>query len=145
MEANYSWWCGWVIVYLECTNNNRTETVVELFQSATRLYGVQSRVRADRGAENTAVARYMVLQRGSERGSFISGRSVHNHCIERMWRDVFNGCTVLYLRRPSAMKYICIAFIIIFIPRINKSLSEFSHGTVILSLLLKILHHTNCG
>ena len=52
------------------------QTVLELFQSATRLYGVPSRVRADRGGENTAVARYMVLLRGSGQGSFISGPSV---------------------------------------------------------------------
>ena len=85
-----------LIVFLKCANNNRASTVLELFQSATRQYGIPSRVRADKGGENARVADFMVMQRGTGRGSFISGCSVHNQRIECLQRDVFNSCTVLY-------------------------------------------------
>lgn len=50
------------------------------------------------GGENFGVAEFMFSQphRGIEKSSVIMGRSVHNQRIERLWRDIFQGCTGLY-------------------------------------------------
>ncbi|XDV17579.1 hypothetical protein PO909_023414 [Leuciscus waleckii] len=73
------------IMYLRANNNNRAATVL----------GLPHRVRSDKGGENVEVARFMLEhpERGSERNSFITGKSVHNQRIERLWRDVW--CCVL--------------------------------------------------
>ena len=63
-----------LITFLRVSGNNRAETVFSAFCGAIAEYGLPSRVRTDRG------------------GSIITGRSVHNQRIERLWRDLFSGC-----------------------------------------------------
>ena len=44
-----------LIIYLTCATNNRSETVVDLFQSGINSFGIPSRVRTDHGGENVGV------------------------------------------------------------------------------------------
>uniref|UniRef100_A0A3Q3EWE3 Integrase core domain-containing protein n=1 Tax=Labrus bergylta TaxID=56723 RepID=A0A3Q3EWE3_9LABR len=71
------------------TTDNTALTVLTNFVRATCLYGLPSRVRSDRGGENTLVALLMNLLQGQGHAGHIAGQSVHNQRIERLWRDVF--------------------------------------------------------
>lgn len=77
-----------MIVFLQASTNNRASTVLQYFQSAVEHYNLPSRVRSDLGMENIEVARFMLQERGLNRGSHITGKSVHNQRIERLWCDV---------------------------------------------------------
>ncbi|XP_077057346.1 uncharacterized protein LOC143710231 [Siphateles boraxobius] len=78
-----------LITYLNCNTNNCASTVLSQFIQATCLYGLPSRVRSDHGGENLQVALFINLVQGLQRRSHITGESVHNQRIERLWRDVF--------------------------------------------------------
>ena len=84
------------IIYLRVNNNNRATTVLSCFQQATVEWGHPSRVRADNGGENVAVGDYMVWFRGENRGSFLTGPSVRNTRIERLWRDVVESVVCVF-------------------------------------------------
>lgn len=78
-----------VITYLKASTDNTALTVLDGFVRATCQYGLPSRVRSDFGGENTLVALLMILLNGDGRGSHLTGPSIHNQRIERLWRDVF--------------------------------------------------------
>lgn len=82
-----------VIVYLQCSISNRSEVVVSAFATACEHYGLPSRVRSDHGGENMLVGLFMNVMHGTSRNSFLTGRSVHNQRIERLWRDVHKEVT----------------------------------------------------
>ena len=86
-----------LITFLQCSTNNKAETAVSLFEQALEIYGLPSRVRTDKGGENTLIWRKMIELRGEGRGSYIAASSVHNQRIERLWRDVWNYvCSQFY-------------------------------------------------
>jgi len=75
------------VLFLRCSDNNRSSTVFDGFRGAVHEYGCPSRLRVDKGGENIQAARFMLQHRGLNRGSVLVGKSTHNQRIERFWRD----------------------------------------------------------
>ncbi|CAH3039554.1 unnamed protein product, partial [Pocillopora meandrina] len=98
-------------------------------------YGLPSRVRSDYGMENFKEAEFMLEQRGVDRGSIITGSSVHNCSVERSHRDIYSGVLCFFARTFSRLEdnelldplneLHLFALHYTFIPRINKCLQEF--------------------
>ncbi|KAL0577858.1 hypothetical protein V5O48_004130 [Marasmius crinis-equi] len=80
-----------LVTGIQANNNNRAETVLDLFVEAVEAHGCPSRARGDHGTENLMVAEFMERVKGSDRGSYLFGKSIHNIRIERLWRDVTIG------------------------------------------------------
>lgn len=59
---------------IRASNNNRAQTVYELFIESVEINGEPSRVRGDHGTENIMVAQRMEDRKGTGRGSYIWGR-----------------------------------------------------------------------
>ena len=123
------------IIYASCRNNNKAETVLALFENGVQRWGLPSRVRSDYGMENYLVGCYMIQYRGLNRGSIITGSSVHNCRVERMHRDVYSGVLVFYSNIFQDLEHEGLLDVLndvnlfslhhVFIPRIERSLQEF--------------------
>ena len=123
------------MLYVSCCNNNKADTVLGLFKQAVQKWGLPSRVRCDYGMENYYVGAYMIEQRGAERGSIITGSSVHNSRVERSHRDIYSGVLVFYGRIFEELEDDGVLDVLndvhiyslhhIYIPCINNSLEEF--------------------
>ena len=83
-----------LITFMNCLNNNRADTLFESFKQGVENYGLPLRVRTDKGMENIKIADYMLEQRGSS--GILTGKSVHNQRIERLWRDLYEGVLSYY-------------------------------------------------
>ncbi|XP_071105260.1 uncharacterized protein [Haliotis cracherodii] len=126
------------ITALECTDNNKADDVLRIFVQASDSYGLPSRVRSDHGMENIKVAYAMNLIRGYQGASHITGRSVHNQRIERLWRDVHKEVTETFYKEFYAFEDEGILDVVntqhiyalhfVYVPEINRRLTSFRCG-----------------
>ena len=124
-----------LIVFCACSNNNRSQTVVTLFQRAISQYGRPLKVRTDKGGENVRVWEEMINHSPAGEMAVITGSSVHNQRVERFNRDLNIHCadvlkSDLYelehqgLLDPSNdTDLFCLHYV--YVPRINQLLQEF--------------------
>ena len=123
-----------LITYIKCANNNLASTVLQEFLRGTSVFGLPDSVRTDHGGENVDVWRQMLLTH-QDSSCVLTGNSVHNERIERLWRDVTRCVsrffiTTFYeleaegvLNPDNEIDIFCLQ--VVFLPRINKCLIEF--------------------
>ena len=91
------------VTYVKCSNNNCADTVLQAFLEGISMFGVPVHVRSDHGGENMRVWEYM-LSSFNDPSSIITGSSVHNERIERMWRDITRCVSTTYIAVFTALE-----------------------------------------
>lgn len=79
-----------LVSFLRAATCNTSKAAACFFLQAVNAFGFPSRVRVDNGTEYGDIGRLVNSINGDGRGSFLTGPSVHNQRIERLWRDVFS-------------------------------------------------------
>lgn len=125
------------ITYLSCADNNKSSTALEFFLDGISLYGLPEHIRSDHGSENVSIWRYMIASHNYDYSSVLTGSSVHNERVERLWRDVRRCVVSIYadifrkleeelLDPLNEVDLYCLHYI--YISRINKCLFEFKES-----------------
>lgn len=124
-----------VITNITCTNNNKSEAILQQFLIGTNDFGLPMRVRTDHGGENIKFWEYMLISYSNDSSRVITGSSTHNERIERLWRDVHRSVRRNFVEIFRALEneaqldplnevdLFCLHFV--HMPRICKSLKEF--------------------
>ena len=122
-----------MLMFLQCSNNNRALTVMQLFSTAITQFGRPLHVRTDHGGENVLIWEDMWESRCGD--SILTGSSVHNQRIERFNPDLNTNCSyvcapIFYelesmnvLNLDNETYIFCLHYV--YIPRINRTLAEF--------------------
>lgn len=124
-----------VVTFLQTSTNNKAKSVLNLFVQACTQLGLPTRVRCDHGSENIDVAIFLSLVRRPDQASVITGRSVHNQRIERLWRDVATYVTEYFYTLFYELEdngsldvaddvHLC-ALHVVFLPIINDRMNNF--------------------
>ena len=134
-----------LVTFCRFSGNNRAETVLQLFRKAVERYGQPLRIRTDYGGKNVQIWRDMVNTHGEESRSVVVGSSVHNQRIERHNRAVNKQVISVFKQQfyelesqgildpLNSTDLYCLHYT--FLPRLNKSISEFmvAHNNHVLS------------
>lgn len=124
-----------LVVFAQCSSNNRAETVHSIFLKAIPVYGRPLKIRTDLGGENVDIWRDMVVRRGEESRPVLVGKSVHNQRIERHNRDLNEQLLSVFKVEFYELESEGVLdvnndtdiFVLhcVYLPRINKALNEF--------------------
>ena len=138
------------IVFLSCSDNNKGDTVLQLFRRAIEVYGLTNKIRTDQGGENTDIWRYMIEEYSSSE-AVITGSSVHNERIERLWRDVSRSVSSIFinsfrtLEERNQLNPLNVADIFclhwVYLPKINQILLNSQKAGIVTPFLLSTIRH----
>ena len=77
--------------------DNWAATVDRLYVNAVRTFGMQRRLRVDKGGENIGIAAWQILQSPDTNHPVYVDRSVYNQRIERLFGDMNRAATEPYI------------------------------------------------
>ena len=89
--------CSRLVTGIRAHNNNRADTVLDLFLDSVEEHRLPSQVRGDHGTENVLVCQYMEEMRGIGRGSYIWGRYMLNALTLYTYNIDIGVCTMFEL------------------------------------------------
>ena len=143
-----------LIVYCRCSANNRSTTVLRLFEEGVATYGLPLKVRTDHGGENSRVWSLM-LEKYLNTNAVLVGSSIHNQRIERFNRDIntqvlnsTSTCLCIWKRESFLIQKMRLIFTYFILSSCQELMNNWMSFVmliiIILCQLFAITHHCNC-